>query len=374
MNGVRKRFPLILRPLFLVIESMQRRDFYFDLPDELIARYPAQQRDGSRLLVLQGDGRLEHRQFPDLLDYLREGDLLVFNDTRVIPARLFGAKESGGRIEILIERLIDEHHALAHIRASKSPKAGSRLFLAEDAEAPVGSDAVEVLGRQGALFELRFEAPLLEQLNTYGHMPLPPYIDRADDAEDQQRYQTVYAKRDGAVAAPTAGLHFTEDFLAACKAKGVEQAFVTLHVGAGTFQPVRADDIRDHEMHAEYIEVSADVAQQVRATRARGGRVVAVGTTSVRSLESASQSGEIAPFSGDSRIFIYPGYQFKSVDALFTNFHLPESTLIMLVSALAGQAPVMGAYREAVAERYRFFSYGDAMLVFPTLQQESIND
>lgn len=374
MNGVRKRFPLILRPLFLVIESMQRRDFYFDLPDELIARYPAQQRDGSRLLVLQGDGRLEHRQFPDLLDYLREGDLLVFNDTRVIPARLFGAKESGGRIEILIERLIDEHHALAHIRASKSPKAGSRLFLAEDAEAPVGSDAVEVLGRQGALFELRFDAPLLEQLNTYGHMPLPPYIDRADDAEDQQRYQTVYAKRDGAVAAPTAGLHFTEDFLAACKAKGVEQAFVTLHVGAGTFQPVRADDIRDHEMHAEYIEVSADVAQQVRATRARGGRVVAVGTTSVRSLESASQSGEIAAFSGDSRIFIYPGYQFKSVDALFTNFHLPESTLIMLVSALAGQAPVMAAYREAVAERYRFFSYGDAMLVFPTLQQESIND
>ena len=374
MNGVRKRFPLILRPLFLVIESMQRRDFYFDLPDELIARYPAQQRDGSRLLVLQGDGRLEHRQFPDLLDYLREGDLLVFNDTRVIPARLFGAKESGGRIEILIERLIDEHHALAHIRASKSPKAGSRLFLAEDAEAPVGSDAVEVLGRQGALFELRFDAPLLEQLNTYGHMPLPPYIDRADDAEDQQRYQTVYAKRDGAVAAPTAGLHFTEDFLAACKAKGVEQAFVTLHVGAGTFQPVRADDIRDHEMHAEYIEVSADVAQQVRATRARGGRVVAVGTTSVRSLESASQSGEIAAFSGDSRIFIYPGYQFKSVDALFTNFHLPESTLIMLVSALAGQAPVMAAYREAVAERYRFFSYGDAMLVFPTLQQESLND
>ena len=374
MNGVRKRFPLILPPLFLVIESMQRRDFYFDLPDELIARYPAQQRDGSRLLVLQGDGRLEHRQFPDLLDYLREGDLLVFNDTRVIPARLFGAKESGGRIEILIERLIDEHHALAHIRASKSPKAGSRLFLAEDAEAPVGSDAVEVLGRQGALFELCFDAPLLEQLNTYGHMPLPPYIDRADDAEDQQRYQTVYAKRDGAVAAPTAGLHFTEDFLAACKAKGVEQAFVTLHVGAGTFQPVRADDIRDHEMHAEYIEVSADVAQQVRATRARGGRVVAVGTTSVRSLESASQSGEIAAFSGDSRIFIYPGYQFKSVDALFTNFHLPESTLIMLVSALAGQAPVMAAYREAVAERYRFFSYGDAMLVFPTLQQESIND
>ena len=374
MNGVRKRFPLILRPLFLVIESMQRRDFYFDLPDELIARYPAQQRDGSRLLVLQGDGRLEHRQFPDLLDYLREGDLLVFNDTRVIPARLFGAKESGGRIEILIERLIDEHHALAHIRASKSPKAGSRLFLAEDAEAPVGSDAVEVLGRQGALFELRFDAPLLEQLNTYGHMPLPPYIDRADDAEDQQRYQTVYAKRDGAVAAPTAGLHFTEDFLAACKAKGVEQAFVTLHVGAGTFQPVRADDIRDHEMHAEYIEVSAAVAEQVRATRARGGRVVAVGTTSVRSLESASQGGEIAAFSGDSRIFIYPGYQFKSVDALFTNFHLPESTLIMLVSALAGQAPVMAAYREAVAERYRFFSYGDAMLVFPTLQQESLND
>ena len=374
MNGVRKRFPLILRPLFLVIESMQRRDFYFDLPDELIARYPAQQRDGSRLLVLQGDGRLEHRQFPDLLDYLREGDLLVFNDTRVIPARLFGAKESGGRIEILIERLIDEHHALAHIRASKSPKAGSRLFLAGDAESPVGSDVVDVLGRQGALFELRFDAPLLEQLNTYGHMPLPPYIDRADEAEDQQRYQTVYAKRDGAVAAPTAGLHFTEDFLAACKAKGVEQAFVTLHVGAGTFQPVRADDIRDHEMHAEYIEVSQAVADQVKATRDRGGRVIAVGTTSVRSLESASQHGEIAAFSGDSRIFIYPGYRFKSVDALFTNFHLPESTLIMLVSALAGQESVMAAYREAVTQRYRFFSYGDAMLVFPTLQSECVND
>lgn len=354
---------------------MQRRDFYFDLPDELIARYPAKQRDGSRLLVLPESGECEHRQFPDLLDYLREGDLLVFNNTRVIPARLFGAKESGGRIEILIERLTDERHALAHVRASKSPKAGSRLFLAKDEQSPVSEASVEVLGRQGALFELRFDDDLLSRLEEFGHMPLPPYIDRADEAEDQQRYQTVYASRDGAVAAPTAGLHFTDAMIEACLAKGVERAFVTLHVGAGTFQPVRADDIRDHEMHAEYIEVSEQVADQVKATRARGGRVFAVGTTSVRSLESASQNGEIAAFSGDSRIFIYPGYQFKSVDALLTNFHLPESTLIMLVSALAGQEAVMAAYREAVAQNYRFFSYGDAMLVFPNAQQESsVND
>ncbi len=354
--------------------SMQRRDFHFDLPDELIARYPAAQRDGSRLLVLDSKGERQHRQFPDLLDYLRDGDLLVFNDTRVIPARLFGAKESGGRIEILIERLVDERQALAHVRSSKSPKPGSRLYLAADEHAPVSDACVEVLGRQGALFELRFDASLLSRLEEFGHMPLPPYIDRADEAADQQRYQTVYASRDGAVAAPTAGLHFTEQFLAACEAKGVERAFVTLHVGAGTFQPVRADDIRDHEMHAEYIEVSQQVADKVKATRARGGRVIAVGTTSVRSLESASQHGEIAAFSGDSRIFIYPGYQFKSIDGLLTNFHLPESTLIMLVSALAGREPVMAAYRDAVAQRYRFFSYGDAMLVFPSQQQEHIGD
>lgn len=353
---------------------MQRSDFHFDLPDELIARYPAQQRDGSRLLVLEGDGAVHHRHFPDLLSYLRKGDLLVFNNTRVIPARLFGAKESGGRAEILIERMVDECHALAHVRASKAPKAGSRLFLASDAEAEVSDACVMVQGRQGALFELEFDVSLLSRLEEFGHMPLPPYIDREDEASDQERYQTVYASRDGAVAAPTAGLHFTEAFLVACREKGVEQAFVTLHVGAGTFQPVRADDIRDHEMHAEYIEVSEQVAEQVRATRARGGRVIAVGTTSVRSLESASQGGEIAAFSGDSRIFIYPGYQFKSVDALFTNFHLPESTLIMLVSALAGRDAVMAAYREAVAERYRFFSYGDAMLVFPSQQERDSDD
>ncbi|NKI16905.1 tRNA preQ1(34) S-adenosylmethionine ribosyltransferase-isomerase QueA [Spongiibacter sp. KMU-166] len=344
---------------------MQRRDFHFDLPDELIARYPAEQRDGSRLLVLDAEGGVAHRQFTDLLEYLQPGDLLVFNDTRVIPARLFGAKESGGRIEILIERVLDERNVLAHIRASKSPKAGAKLWLSATEEAAVSDASVQVQGRRGALFELTFDTSVLERLEQFGHMPLPPYIDRADEQADKERYQTVYAQRDGAVAAPTAGLHFTEEFLAACERKGVERAFVTLHVGAGTFQPVRADDIRDHEMHSEYIEVSAEVAEKVRTTRARGGRVVAVGTTSVRSLESASASGEIAEFQGDSQIFIYPGYQFKSVDVLFTNFHLPESTLIMLVSAMAGREQVLNAYNEAVAQRYRFFSYGDAMLVFP---------
>lgn len=347
---------------------MQRRDFHFDLPDELIARYPTEQRDGSRLLVLDDQGGISHHRFPDLLDFLCPGDLLVFNDTRVIPARLFGAKESGGRVEILIERVLDERHALAHVRASKSPKAGARLLLSATESAPVSDVGLEVLGRRGALFELAFDGSVLELLQQFGHMPLPPYIDRADEQADKERYQTVYAQKDGAVAAPTAGLHFTEEFLEACASKGVERAFVTLHVGAGTFQPVRADDIRDHEMHSEYIEVSAEVAEKVRATRARGGRVVAIGTTSVRSLESASASGEIAEFQGDSQIFIYPGYQFKSVDVLFTNFHLPESTLIMLVSAMAGREQVLRAYNEAVAQRYRFFSYGDAMLVFPAAQ------
>jgi S-adenosylmethionine:tRNA ribosyltransferase-isomerase len=344
---------------------MRRSDFHFELPESLIAYYPMPERDASRLLVLNAEQRCEHRQFKALPDYLHAGDLLVFNNTRVIPARVFACKETGGRIEILVERVIDEHRVLAHVRSSKSPKAGARLLLAASNEAEPGDDSVQVLGRQGALFELAFAEPVLKVLDRLGHMPLPPYIEREDAADDRERYQTVYASRDGAVAAPTAGLHFTEALIQQCADKGVEIAFVTLHVGAGTFQPVRADDIRDHQMHAEYIEVSEAVAEQVRATRSRGGRVVAVGTTSVRSLESASQGGDIAAFAGDSRIFIYPGYQFCSVDLIVTNFHLPESTLIMLISAFAGQDAVLNAYRAAVAEQYRFFSYGDAMLVFP---------
>lgn len=345
---------------------MQRSDFHFDLPEDLIAYRPAAQRDGSRLLVVEGEAPPAHRRFPDVVDYLRPGDLLVFNDTRVIPARIFATKETGGRVEILIERMLDEHRAMAHLRASKSPKAGAVLSLAANEQADPGDDRVSVTGRDGALFALQFERPILEVLQQWGHMPLPPYIDREDEAEDRERYQTVYASRDGAVAAPTAGLHFTEALIAQCRDKGVDTAFVTLHVGAGTFQSVRVDDIRQHQMHSEYIEVSDAVCRQVEAARARGGRVVAVGTTSVRSLESACRaSGELAPFQGDSDIFIYPGYRFKCVDAMITNFHLPESTLIMLVSAFMGRERILAAYREAVAQRYRFFSYGDAMLLIP---------
>jgi S-adenosylmethionine:tRNA ribosyltransferase-isomerase len=342
-------------------------DFHFDLPDELIARHPAAERTASRLLVLGADGVLEHRGFTDLLDYLQAGDLLVFNDTRVLPARLFGRKASGGRAEILVERVLDQRRVLAHVRASKSPKAGGELLLQRDADDPEAVARVRMVARHDDLFELEFIEPAdaFAVMRAVGHMPLPPYIDRADEAGDRERYQTVYAARDGAVAAPTAGLHFNEAFLQRCRDKGVELGFVTLHVGAGTFQPVRVDDIREHRMHAEYLEVDAALCQRVRATRAGGGRVVAVGTTSVRALESASADGGIEPFAGDTRIFIYPGYRFRSVDLLVTNFHLPESTLIMLVSAFNRRDQVLAAYRQAVARRYRFFSYGDAMLVFP---------
>lgn len=346
---------------------MQLSDFTYQLPDELIARYPEPDRTASRLLTLDGaSGELQHRQFTDLLSLLNCGDLLVFNDTKVLPARLWGMKSTGGRLEILIERLLDNHRALAHIRSSKSPKPGAVLALVDDQEADTERARVEVLSRHGALFELEFAEPAGEVMNRIGHMPLPPYIDRADELSDRERYQTVFGVKEGAVAAPTAGLHFTDEFIQQCVAKGVETAFVTLHVGAGTFQPVRVDDITQHTMHAEYIEVSQTVCEQVLAARKRGGRVVAVGTTSVRSLESASASGTIAPFYGDSEIFIYPGYRFKSVDAIFTNFHLPESTLIMLISAFAGREQVLAAYHAAVQERYRFFSYGDAMFVLPS--------
>ncbi|SEG76154.1 tRNA preQ1(34) S-adenosylmethionine ribosyltransferase-isomerase QueA [Marinobacterium lutimaris] len=346
---------------------MQLKDFYFDLPEELIARYPLEQRSASRMLCVDGNsGELNHRVFSDILDLLEPGDLLVFNDTRVIPARLFGQKESGGKVELLIERVTGEHEALAHIRSSRSPKPGARLLLE-------GGLKAEVTGRRENLFELRFdiEGHLVAALEEFGHIPLPPYMKRDDQLSDRERYQTVYNRKPGAVAAPTAGLHFDQPLLDKLKEKGIETAFVTLHVGAGTFQPVKVDKIEDHHMHAEYIEVSAEVCEAVKAARARGKRVVAVGTTSVRSLESASRSGEIAPFYGDTEIFIYPGYQYVSVDALITNFHLPESTLLMLVSAFAGYEHMMHAYEQAVAERYRFFSYGDAMFLTRRDAQEN---
>jgi S-adenosylmethionine:tRNA ribosyltransferase-isomerase len=355
---------------------MQRTDFSYDLPPELIAQHPLPERSGSRLLCLDGSsGATSHHRFSEFPDFIGPDDLLVFNNTRVIPARLWGRKASGGKVEILIERLLGSHQALAHIRASKSPKAGSGIDLSSSEGAEPGSYRLTVTGRDDALFRISSEGglPLTDILREIGHMPLPPYIDRADDAVDQERYQTVYSERDGAVAAPTAGLHFSEAILHSLDARGIRRVSVTLHVGAGTFQPVRADRIEDHVMHAEYVEVDEAVCAAVRETRARGGRVVAVGTTAVRSLESASdEHGNITPFDGDTDIFIYPGYRFRNVDAMLTNFHLPESTLLMLVSAFAGSDYVMAAYAEAIANNYRFFSYGDAMFITANLSaQES---
>lgn len=343
---------------------MLRSDFNFDLPDDLIARFPQAERSSSRLLKLnRNNGEIEHGKFTDVLSALAPGDLLVFNNTRVIPARLFGQKASGGKIEVLVERILDQQRFLAHVRASKAPKPGNILLLEQDAE-------VEMVQRYGELFELKIcsDEPVLQMLERLGHMPLPPYIDRPDAASDRERYQTVYNQKPGAVAAPTAGLHFDEPLLAALKAKGVEFAFVTLHVGAGTFQPVRADNILEHQMHSEYAEVPVEVVDAVLACKARGNKVVAVGTTSVRSLESAAQAAKskgqgLQPFAADTQIFIYPGYEFLVIDGLITNFHLPESTLIMLVSALSSREFVLNAYQQAIAERYRFYSYGDAMLI-----------
>ena len=339
-------------------------DFQFDLPDELIARYPMPERSASRLLMLDGNtGDTRHGHFRDVLDLVNPGDLLVFNNTRVIPARMFGQKASGGKLEILVERILDDHSVLAHVRASKAPKPGTQILLDNGFSA-------EMFARHDALFELHFagDLPVLDILNQIGHMPLPPYIDRPDENSDKERYQTVYNQRPGAVAAPTAGLHFDEPLLAALREKGVDFAYVTLHVGAGTFQPVRVERLEDHQMHSEYAEVSADVVEKINAARARGSRVIAVGTTSVRSLETAAQASlkagkPLSPFFGDTSIFIYPGYQYQVVDALITNFHLPGSTLIMLVSAFAGYDHVMNAYQEAVTSGYRFFSYGDAMFI-----------
>jgi S-adenosylmethionine:tRNA ribosyltransferase-isomerase len=336
---------------------MKTADFDFVLPNELIAQYPLADRTASRLLHVDGS-RFSDGQFTDLLKLLNAGDLLVFNNTKVIPARLHGHKQSGGQVEVLVERVLDLHRVLAHVRASKSPRPGTLLLLESGLQA-------RMLARHGDLFELEFlhQQSVIELLEQFGHMPLPPYITRADEQSDQQRYQTVYARHPGAVAAPTAGLHFDEAILRAIQDKGVASAFVTLHVGAGTFQPVRVDDVQEHVMHSEYYVLDENVVKQIHTTRQNGGRVIAVGTTSVRCLESASQDGVIKAQAGDTKIFIYPGYQFKVVDALITNFHLPQSTLLMLVSALGGYDNIMAAYHHAVAEKYRFFSYGDAMFI-----------
>lgn len=340
---------------------MRKSDFNYPLPAELIAQAPLAERSASRLLVL--DGRTGHRQdrwFVDLPQLLRADDLLVFNNTRVIPARLFGVKDSGGRIELLIERILPEQRVLAQCRASKPPKPGQGLLLEGEVQA-------RIIGRQGEFYEIGFEGeePLLQVLERIGHVPLPPYIARPDLGADRERYQTVFAQAPGAVAAPTAGLHFDTTMLAQLEQMGIEHAFVTLHVGAGTFQPLRVDDIAQHRMHSEWLEISTETAARVNAAKQAGRRVIAVGTTVVRALETASDDAGIRPFRGETDIFITPGYRFRSVHGLVTNFHLPESTLLMLVCALGGTENVLSAYRHAVEQRYRFFSYGDAMFVTP---------
>jgi S-adenosylmethionine:tRNA ribosyltransferase-isomerase len=334
-------------------------DFAYELPAELIARYPAADRRGSRLLAVGNE--LADLGFADLPSLLRPGDLLVFNDTRVIKARLNGRKETGGKAEVLIERVESERVALAHVRASKSPKPGSLLLFHSGAEA-------KVVGRDDDLFLLEFSTDLLPYLDAHGDVPLPPYLERAADDADIERYQTVYANDPGAVAAPTAGLHFDEAMLAETLAAGVNHAHVTLHVGAGTFQSLRDEHIEQNRLHSERVEVSQACCDAVDATRAAGGRVIAVGTTSVRALECASASGSLRPFAGETDMFIVPGYEFCSVDAMLTNFHLPESSLLMLVSAFAGKERILAAYAHAVREKYRFFSYGDAMFLTPADQ------
>lgn len=339
---------------------MKKSDFHYSLPEELIAQKPLPERAASRMLCMKkSGGELSDRMFSDLADLLEPEDLLVFNDTKVIPARLFGRKTSGGKVEILIERMLDEHHAIAHMRASKAPKVDSVIELDEDF-------CCRVTGREGDLFRLHFDSvrSLPDMLDRIGHMPLPPYITRADDEEDLNRYQTVYAREAGAVAAPTAGLHFDQDMLDILAEKGVAKTFVTLHVGSGTFQPVRVENLDEHVMHKEFYSVSTDTVAAVRRTREQGGRVIAIGTTAVRALESASRGGELEAGFGDTDLFITPGYRFRSVDAMLTNFHLPESTLLMLIAAFAGYEAVMEAYRHAIAEKYRFFSYGDAMFLY----------
>ncbi|MEX1265300.1 MAG: tRNA preQ1(34) S-adenosylmethionine ribosyltransferase-isomerase QueA [Woeseia sp.] len=338
---------------------MQLADFDFELPDDLVAKYPASERRASRLLEVDprrtGNG-LHDRGFAEFPDLLQDGDLLVFNDTRVIKARLLGRKSSGGRVELLIERLVTETAALAHIRASKKPRPGTIIELAGGCEG-------QVTGRDGELFCVDFDRPVLAFLEQFGEIPLPPYLEREADKGDEERYQTVYARTPGAVAAPTAGLHFDAAMLADIAARGIQQAFVTLHVGAGTFQSLRDADVDANRLHRERIVVGEDVCDKVRAARDSGGRVIAVGTTSVRVLEASSVDGVLTACEGETDLFIRPGYEFQQVDAMLTNFHLPQSSLLILVSAFAGRECMLRAYRHAVAERYRFFSYGDAMFI-----------
>lgn len=337
---------------------MQKSEFNFELPDALIAQHPLENRSDSRLLHLdKNTGEVSDRQFKDLLTQLQPNDLLVFNNTKVIPARLKGQKATGGQVEVFIERVLDEKYAKTMLKANKSVKLGTEIYF--DGEAKL-----RVMARKGMFFLCEtMDSPLSELMQTHGHMPLPPYITRKADEADDSRYQTVYAEQAGAVAAPTAGLHFDDELLSQIADKGVRFAHVTLHVGAGTFQPVKSDNIHDHQMHKEWLEVTPEVCDLVKGTQAKGGRVIAVGTTAVRCLETASQSGKIQTYRGDTQIFIYPGYEFKAIDGLITNFHLPESTLVMLVSALASKENILSAYQHAIDKEYRFFSYGDAMLV-----------
>ena len=340
-------------------DKLTTDDFDYELPNELIAHQPAPSRDASRLLVMSRVcDQLHDGVFTDLVNWLRPGDLMILNDTKVFPARLFARKQSGGKVEILAERIESNQRVKAQIKSNRTPAVGSRLVLTENIQ-------IEIVAREDEFFILNFltSRPVLEIFQEHGHVPLPPYIQRDDDAEDLTRYQTVYAQHAGAVAAPTAGLHFTEALLEQCRDKGVNIANVTLHVGAGTFKPVKVDDVAEHKMHSEYAHVSEQVCEQIRQTKQAGHRVVAIGTTCVRALESAAVTGEIQPFMDDTDIFIYPGYQFKVVDALLTNFHLPKSTLLMLISALAGRGRVMQAYHHAIQQKYRFFSYGDAMFI-----------
>jgi len=343
---------------------VRRSDFTYELPDELIAQQPLPERSASRMLTLDGvTGVLADRAMRDLPQFVNAGDLLVFNDTRVIPARLFALKDSGGKVELLLERPLDGLNALVHARASKPLRPA---MLLQSRGGPI-----RVIEKRGDLWVVEFPEPALGYFEHYGQMPLPPYIRREPDISDVSRYQSVFARRQGAVAAPTASLHFDAELLATLDARGVQRAFVTLHVGAGTFQPVRTDAVGAHVMHAEFVEVSADACAAVAGARARGARVIAIGTTVVRALESAAGGGTLAPYLGDSSLFIVPGFHFRVVDALLTNFHLPESTLLMLVSAFAGREAVLDAYRHAVAEQYRFFSYGDAMFVLPAPEARS---
>ena len=347
---------------------MRISDFSFDLPENLIAQHPAKQRSGSRLLCLNSSsGEIQHSKFSKILDYLNSGDLLIFNDTKVIPARFFGEKETGGKVELLLERLLSDNRLLMQVKSSKPLRSGMLLKIyRKDTEIIEDSLGAQVVERSGPFYILQFDTSLQlkEQLFIHGYVPLPPYIERQNDSQDIDRYQTVYAENDGAVAAPTAGLHFDEKLLAELNRKGIGTDFLTLHVGAGTFQPIRVDKVEEHSMHTERFIISERVCEKVHKCKKAGGRVVAVGTTSVRALESAASKGKLSSTDSETDIFIYPGFNFQIVDALITNFHLPESSLLMLVSAFCSKNMILDAYNEAIRNKYRFFSYGDAMFIY----------